>query len=83
MRQWNTWERYFDPNHPKHKYQVARHAWFMDNIVGGKLMDVGCSGGLALFLAGKKDIVKELHGIDIDRSMVEKAGKRLLYNPSA
>jgi len=77
MKQFNTWERYFDPKHPKHKYQVARHAWFMDRIVAGRLLDVGCSGGLGLYLAGRNHSVKELHGVDICRNTVELARKRL------
>jgi len=77
MKQENTWERYFDPKHPKHVYQVARHGWFMDRVVGGRLLDVGCSGGLALFLAGKKDFITELHGVDINKNTIELARKRL------
>jgi len=77
MKQFNTWERYHDPKHPKHEYQVARHNWFMERIVGEKLLDVGCSGGLALYLAGKKDFVKELCGVDICRNTVLLARKRL------
>jgi len=77
MKQFNTWERYFDPKHPKHKYQVARHAWFMERIKSGKLLDVGCSGGLALYLAGKKAEVTELYGVDICENALEQARQRL------
>ena len=65
MKQFNTWERYFDTKHPKHEYQVARHDWFMDRVHGPRLLDVGCSGGLALFLAGKNPGITELHGVDV------------------
>lgn len=78
MKQHNTWERYFDKSHPKNIYEVARHNWFMDRLVGGKLLDVGCSGGLALYLAGKFDIVTELHGVDICKDTVEITRKRLV-----
>ena len=77
MKQFNTWERYFDPKHPKHKYQVARHGWFMDRVHGEKLLDVGCSGGLGLFLAGKKNDIGELHGVDICADTVNLARIRL------
>lgn len=77
MKQFNTWERYFDPKHPKHQYQVARHKWFMDRVHGPKLLDVGCSGGLALFLAGKKDDIEELHGVDICIDTINKSRERL------
>ena len=49
MKQFNTWERYFDPKHPSHQYQVTRHEWFIDRVHGPKLLDVGCLGGLALY----------------------------------
>jgi len=77
MKQFNTWERYFDPKHPKHKYQVARHGWIVDRVCGERLLDVGCSGGLALFLAGHKDFITELHGIDICENTISLAEKRL------
>lgn len=77
MKQFNTWERYFDPKHPKHKYQVARHNWFMDRIHGYKLLDVGCSGGLGLYLAGKNDSIDELHGVDICKDTIELSRIRL------
>lgn len=82
MKQFNTWERYFDSKHPKHKYQVARHDWFMQRLHGERLLDVGCSGGLALFLAEKKHDIKELHGVDICKDTVELAKKRLSWNTS-
>jgi len=77
MKQFNTWERYFDPKHPKHIYQVVRHGWFMDRVHGDKLLDVGCSGGLGLFLAGKKPDIGELHGIDICENTINLSRKRL------
>lgn len=77
MKQFNTWERYFDPKHPKNKYQVARHTWIIDRVCGGRLLDVGCSGGLALFLAGNKQFVKELHGIDICEDTIMLSRQRL------
>ena len=78
LKQFNTWERYFDPTHPKYKYQVVRHAWFMDRVKGESFLDVGCSGGLALFLAGKNENVKKLCGIDIDSISLKMAEDRLL-----
>lgn len=77
MKQFNTWERYFDPNHPKHVYQVDRHHWLMDRISDGKLLDVGCSGGLALYLAGKNENVTALYGVDTCEDTNEKARERL------
>jgi 2-polyprenyl-6-hydroxyphenyl methylase/3-demethylubiquinone-9 3-methyltransferase len=77
VKQFNTWERYYDSNHPKHKYQVARHDWFMDRVVGSKLLDIGCSGGLALFLAGKKENITELCGVDIKEDTTTTARERL------
>lgn len=77
MKQFNTWERYFDPTHPKHEYQVARHAWFVERACGPRLLDVGCSGGLALFLIGKRSDIRELHGVDTCADTVLLAQKRL------
>lgn len=77
MKQFNTWERYFDPKHPKHKYEFARYSWFMDRVCGPAFLNVGCSGGLALFLAAKKDGIKELCGVDTREDIVELAAVRL------
>lgn len=77
MKQFNTWERYFDPKHPKHKYQVDRHNWFIERICGENILDVGCSGGLLLYLAGKRGDIKRLYGIDICERTNELARERL------
>jgi len=78
LKQFNTWERYFNPKHPKHKYQVARHNWFMKKVHGERLLDVGCSGGLALYLAAKQNVnIKELVGVDICLDTVKLARERL------
>jgi ubiquinone/menaquinone biosynthesis C-methylase UbiE len=77
VKQFNTWERYYDSKHSKHKYQVARHNWFMDRVEGPNLLDIGCSGGLALFLAGKKENITELCGVDIKEDTTITARERL------
>lgn len=75
---YDTWERYYNPKHPKHKYQRARHHWILKRIKGKKLLDVGCAGGLALYLAGTIDEIKELHGIDINSISIKQAERRLI-----
>ena len=77
MKQFNTWERYFDVNHPKHRYQVVRHNWIMSRVQGPRLLDVGCSGGLALFLAGEKSDISELYGVDVCVDIIATARERM------
>lgn len=78
MKQYNTWERYFDKRHPKHIYQVARHNWIIDRVVGNNLIDVGCSGGLALYLAANKyNAINELVGVDTCADTLKLASERL------
>ena len=77
MKLYDTWERYFNPKHPKHIYQRARFNWFMDRICGEKFLDVGCAGGLGLFLAAEKDFIKELHGVDKNPESIKEAKLRL------
>ena len=78
MKQFNTWERYFDTEHPKHKFEVMRHNWIIDRVCGERILDVGCGDGLDLFLAGHKDFTRELHGIDIRKNLIDIADRKLV-----
>lgn len=77
LKLYDTWERYFSPVHPKHKYQVSRFKWFYDRLTPGKFLDVGCAGGLGLWLAGKRNDITDLHGIDINPDSIQQAKERL------
>lgn len=81
MKLYDTWERYFNPKHPKHEYQRARFDWFFKRIHGEKILDVGCAGGLGLYLAGDISGIKEMHGIDVNSESIKQAENRLKKYP--
>jgi ubiquinone/menaquinone biosynthesis C-methylase UbiE len=67
------WERYFDETHPKHQQVVNRFNWIMDRVHGPKVIDIGCSNGLGVFLSSKINSVEEIYGIDICEKIIEMA----------
>lgn len=81
MKLYDTWERYFDLQHPKHKYQRARFRWLVERVKGKKFLDVGCAGGLSLYLVAKNEVIKELHGVDINPESIKDAESRLRKCP--
>lgn len=69
------WERYFDKTHPKNNQTVERITWIIEQIRGTKLLDIGCSNGLGMFLASKNKKIEILCGIDVNKKAIDKAKK--------
>jgi len=67
------WERYFDKTHPKHQQVVDRFNWIIDRVHGPRVIDIGCSNGLGIFLSSKINDVEEIYGIDICEKIIEMA----------
>jgi len=67
------WERYFDKTHPKHQQVVNRFNWIIDRVHGPRVIDIGCSNGLGIFLFSKINDVEEIYGIDICEKIIEMA----------
>jgi len=75
-----SWERYFDISHKKNKQIMNRFNWMVDRMHGPSLLDIGCSGGLGMFLASKKDGIDNIFGIDVSEEAVRISKER---NPCA
>ena len=63
------WERYFDSKNKLNRFVVNRINWFLKNIDGNKILDIGCAEGLLIhLLSAKKTCV--VYGVDIcDKSI--------------
>ena len=68
-----TFSRYHDPNHQRFARYHKRFPLILDSIIGPKVLDVGCGTGLTCFLASKLDYVKEIHGVDLQKVILEEA----------
>lgn len=66
------WERYFDKTNYLNEFVVNRIDWFIKNIYGEKILDIGCSNGLLIYLLSQINSY-ELHGIDICKESIENA----------
>jgi len=72
-----TFWRYHDPSHPRHKRYHKRFPRILENIVGPKLLDIGCGAGLTCYLASQRDDIKEIVGIDVQESVLKDAVKNV------
>jgi len=68
-----TFNRFNDPTHPRYKRYHKRFPLIVENIVGPKVLDAGCGTGLTCFLASKRDDIKEIHGVDLQKSILKEA----------
>lgn len=69
-----TW-RWHDPSHPRHERYKIRFKKIVDNVKGPKVLDVGCGGGLTPSLLKDREDIKEIHGVDLQKSILEDARK--------
>jgi len=68
-----TFNRWTDKTHIKYEPDHIRFPLIMENITGPKILDVGCGSGLVCYLSSLRDDIKEIHGIDLQKSILEDA----------
>lgn len=68
-----TFERYHNPNHPRYQRYHKRFPMILENVIGPKLLDAGCGTGLSCYLLSENDNIKEIHGIDLQKVIIEEA----------
>ena len=72
-----SWERYFDPGHKVYTKIRNRFLWIRQQLIGPVILDVGCSGGIGCYVALHTTGVTEVHGIDLQRSVLCQARKNV------
>ena len=64
---------YRDPSSKRHSVTIKRMGKIIESVVGPTVLDCGCGAGLVSFLASQIDGVKEIHAIDLQKSVLDVA----------
>ncbi len=72
-----TFPRYNDSTHPRYERYHQRFSNILQNISGPKILDAGCGTGLTCFLASQRDDITEIHGVDLQKSVLKDAKKNI------
>jgi 2-polyprenyl-6-hydroxyphenyl methylase/3-demethylubiquinone-9 3-methyltransferase len=65
-----SFPQYFDENNPRHKRQHIRFPLIIENVVGPKVLDAGCGRGLTSLLLSEREDIKEIHAVDLQKSVL-------------
>lgn len=68
-----SWERYFSPGYAHRKKLIIRFDWIKSQIIGPRVLDVGCGPGVICQLASEIDSVEEVHGLDLQADVLLQA----------
>ena len=71
-----AWERYHDQSHIDYKCQRDRVEWILSQVVGPRVLEIGCGGGLVTYKTAILPQVEHVTAIDIDPIALELAEKR-------
>lgn len=73
----SSFRHYRDIKSPRHLNIIKRMNKIIENIYGPKVLDCGCGTGLICFLASQLKEVKEIHGVDLQKSVLIEAKKNI------
>jgi len=73
MKKDPSFRYYHDVTSPRHLNTVKRMGKIIENIVGPTVLDCGCGAGIICFLASQLEDVKEIHGVDLQKSILVEA----------
>lgn len=69
--------KYHNPKKERYKMTRERFAFILKYIEGPKMLDIGCGGGLAIYLLQDREDIKEFHGTDLQSAALELAKERV------
>lgn len=72
-----TFQRFHNPEHPRYKRYHKRFPHILENVVGPKVLDAGCGTGLLFHLLLDRDDIKEMHGLDLQKAIIEEANENV------
>jgi 2-polyprenyl-6-hydroxyphenyl methylase/3-demethylubiquinone-9 3-methyltransferase len=75
-----TFGRYHDPDHPRYERYHKRFPLILSEVVGPKILDAGCGTGLTCFLTSQRDDIEEIHGVDLQESVLAEAKNNVKSN---
>ena len=79
----NSFKKYTDKKHNKHKMIVRRMNAILEQVKGPNVADVGCGTGLAAYILSGREDIKKVYGIDIHEKAIEEAKENNIGNNKA
>lgn len=67
------WKKYHDTSHIRYKMTRHRFNFIISNVIGPKVLDVGCGVGLSAHLLKDKEGIEEIHGVDLQEAAIRQA----------
>ena len=77
MKMDKSFRRYHDKTTRRHSNIVKRMNRIMEYMSGPKVLDCGCGAGLICLLASQLKGVKEIHGVDLQKTVLVEAKKNV------
>jgi len=69
----NGWDRYFMNDQCGHEQLKIRIDWIISQIIGPRILDIGCAEGILCHLTSLRDDIIEIYGIDLCENILKKA----------
>lgn len=78
MKMDSSFSHYKNKNSKRHKNIIKRMDKIVENVSGPKVLDCGCGTGLICFLVSQIKSVDEIHGVDLQKSVLVQAQENMI-----